>query len=761
MLSYSLEELLSGSHRLSISAIQRRKVWRPIQVELLWDSLLRGFPVGAFIAQEVDNRLDLIDGLQRFSAICLASPKKEDSMRLFYDLLPVEKSNVKRSYHVRAISISHPWGYNLNDEYVDKLSANEIRAAISLLGKEGVNPYNEIFDLDQTWPYKASLPIPFSALLVKASNQDDYVKMVINKVEQLSCQHWKNIYAVEMERVDVISAIASLYEPVSKLWNREIPVLTFSLSGTNLEELELVFRRISNGGTPILTDDLLYSSIKAYMGNIFKDWLENICARESLPAHITGSLIVQAAYIKAKKEPVAALTIEQLRKIHGNKNFNEALNALCKDDVVKESKALLLEGDDGLPSYLVYLICIRTRPVFVLLFALHAFWPDLLVDMVRCKLRALAFILLIERDYVNGIIGSLLTALLSDDVEDFSSLIDTVLLEQLANEAFIPFYSYAEANSRRDGNLAFWKSNRNELLLYAQRGYLMREFGNWNPVLHFDDDMPWDYDHIIPQDWVSYKRSDKRDEAKRSLWELGNFSVLPFSVNRSKKNMAAWTYYEEHEEELLFDEDFECLQKDFISQGMVDIFSSLVERRSKRIYDECYSKLLSVLVPSISALPESIRKRNELIKLLSSVLDVDFIFQVPSKLEGQDSDILYRLEEMTLNQRLSSLSVFDQGRYYLGIGKSLESTVNLAITVLPAPEQGIIEIGIRIINGRNVFDQIYDKAFKVLAEDCEMALSDTFSSWWWLNGKEVSEKDIDEIVHIYKIYQDIITRHGV
>ena len=34
---------------VEIPAMQRGLVWAPNQVELLWDSILRGFPIGAFV----------------------------------------------------------------------------------------------------------------------------------------------------------------------------------------------------------------------------------------------------------------------------------------------------------------------------------------------------------------------------------------------------------------------------------------------------------------------------------------------------------------------------------------------------------------------------------------------------------------------------------------------------------------------------------------------------------------------------------------
>lgn len=73
----------------AIPSLQRGAVWKPQQVELLWDSILRGFPIGALVISEVlknqqscsgkhgsgwatDNISHrLLDGQQRCNAIAL------------------------------------------------------------------------------------------------------------------------------------------------------------------------------------------------------------------------------------------------------------------------------------------------------------------------------------------------------------------------------------------------------------------------------------------------------------------------------------------------------------------------------------------------------------------------------------------------------------------------------------------------------------------------------------------------------------------
>jgi hypothetical protein len=70
--------------RASVPVLQRGLVWNPDQIELLWDSILRGFPIGAIVLSakitgqtkvrdEKDSSIThhLLDGQQRCDAIAL------------------------------------------------------------------------------------------------------------------------------------------------------------------------------------------------------------------------------------------------------------------------------------------------------------------------------------------------------------------------------------------------------------------------------------------------------------------------------------------------------------------------------------------------------------------------------------------------------------------------------------------------------------------------------------------------------------------
>ena len=77
--SFTLRQIASWTSEdseVQIPALQRGLVWKPRQVELLWDSILRGFPIGSFMLSDVVDEKEsgkyyLMDGQQRYNAISI------------------------------------------------------------------------------------------------------------------------------------------------------------------------------------------------------------------------------------------------------------------------------------------------------------------------------------------------------------------------------------------------------------------------------------------------------------------------------------------------------------------------------------------------------------------------------------------------------------------------------------------------------------------------------------------------------------------
>jgi len=76
-LSFGLDEIAkwqlnSENSKIKLPALQRGFVWKVSQMESLWDSILRGFPVGSLLLSKHDNgEYDLLDGQQRATSIAL------------------------------------------------------------------------------------------------------------------------------------------------------------------------------------------------------------------------------------------------------------------------------------------------------------------------------------------------------------------------------------------------------------------------------------------------------------------------------------------------------------------------------------------------------------------------------------------------------------------------------------------------------------------------------------------------------------------
>src|SRR5690554_2664551 len=56
---------------VELPSIQRGFIWKPKQVEDLWDSILRGYAIGSFLFTQSGNKLYLMDGQQRSTSIFL------------------------------------------------------------------------------------------------------------------------------------------------------------------------------------------------------------------------------------------------------------------------------------------------------------------------------------------------------------------------------------------------------------------------------------------------------------------------------------------------------------------------------------------------------------------------------------------------------------------------------------------------------------------------------------------------------------------
>lgn len=190
----------AGELVAALPALQRGAVWKVKQIEELWDSILRQFPIGAFVVSPIDasrgrqkykheqaglppGTHHLLDGQQRATGIAIGFadvwrdevPMDEVRATCWIDL--GEAPNGRDvDFVVRVQTRAHPWGYGRSDPD-SRLSQNRMRAAIKAF--QAVNPGHhetrpEAFPLPLTWPWDSVAPIPLPILLaaIDAVNGD-------------------------------------------------------------------------------------------------------------------------------------------------------------------------------------------------------------------------------------------------------------------------------------------------------------------------------------------------------------------------------------------------------------------------------------------------------------------------------------------------------------------------------------------------------------------------------------------------------------
>ena len=356
---------------LRLPAVQRGKVWNAARVESLWDSIFRGFSIGAFSVQKMKDGLDLLDGQQRSSAVSMgyaAFPpecrsdatkrKHELDSILWIDIAPEAQTlaNSQKKFMFHVTTASQPWGYAASSDETRNvlLSASEKRDAIDGLEWHDLaeKPYP-----GELVPYRAKSPVPFTLLrqfLEEVDARGDanpsigqFVKWCRvrrddaedgngtirwwNWLDCLSSQHesgelgdggtWSTIIHAETRNGKL--------QQVGRVSQLENYFISFTDAGSIADdEIALYFTRVGKGGVRPSDEELAYSVLKSHLGKRFRDEIEEIYSKYGL----------------AQPSRIAHLAIRCFRSIE-KKEFSsapvldEALNICrCRDDD---------EGDSG------------------------------------------------------------------------------------------------------------------------------------------------------------------------------------------------------------------------------------------------------------------------------------------------------------------------------------------------------------------------------------------------------------------------------
>lgn len=412
--SYGLKDIfeLAEKENIELPTVQRGFVWRPYQIENFWDSLLRGYPVGAFVFAKKEGKLDLLDGQQRATSIYLAfcgqdTPCRNSTfkattknLQIFIDLGKPDLAD-NRKYIFRVITKSHPWGYRrgANQKTLETYKINAARSRYKLVNGN----YLET-PLKNFWPHDALRPIPFSfflqsdspeqvASLIEKWETDTNYEIRENDVRLFTVEEiWNDtqkmlrslkVPAIYLDINDVIANSAEVYSPAESKNDEDLQDEEDKLSpveARDTDEIENLFIRLNSGGTPLRGEELNYSILKANIPIELQRKLESACSGMFSPARFVtlAFRLFQHSRAGADKSDALSMRIKakqfQTAIRASNNAFAEYLISIIEENKIPQLRELLSYSPAnpfGLPQFIYNSLAEKAPEVmFILLYRL-------------------------------------------------------------------------------------------------------------------------------------------------------------------------------------------------------------------------------------------------------------------------------------------------------------------------------------------------------------------------------------------------------
>ena len=785
-----ISEWVKDNSKVRIPAIQRGLVWKPNQVELLWDSILRQFPIGAFMLSYKDEMYDLIDGQQRWNAIASGYSTSNDGCILWIDLKPEsvwKEGNTTRKYFIRVTTKAHPWGYEADDK-CNPLKTAQKRAALEEFGVNTDDEYKGIISLTETYPIESGVPIPLCWMVAAGEeySEDKYgfAEYIMDKIGENKVSRM-----FKLKNVDEINAclIAKYHDVFKRLSSFKVPTIRIDQETINkesenksgngtLSDIEILFNRIGTGGTRITERELMYSAVKAYWPELTKE--NDRLAALYMPPHTLISLAFQLVLSDTNKGLERTPDVTKIRKLAGNDGVRNAINNLYLTDGNKSVMSRILSlvdqwltDCDKIPKVLRTTIARESSVVYLLLMAFAKWKEEGQIDPTlkeEALFRATAYYLHWMVGDKFGVANSIYQAVANNPLNEWGTIIKQVLLVScvkgtitplLSPEAFKGLFTIeGDKNWRPNENgrssMPWWLlwdtvSYNREMLLYAQREYMCKRFPNYDPArqdLWEDKNRPWDFDHIIPQDWIHRQRSWRQaytDYCKAWKDNNGNMAAIPFWVNRAKSNEANWEEYKENPTGLLADDDISDFDELFNAMLNSDAkqakcFAEKTFTRMCKIYKEVYALLEPVdfRVGGITFIEKGgTKNRNERMTAIRDILVK----------EGFTAGIYYLYDNIEYPQN----DIDDWTREWMSCGCITENNYYAAFTMVLYQDGSIgdqIEIGLRRLpQTAEHSGKVTEGQLQKLRRYETYELYEDNNSWWHI-CKEISINTDNDII---------------
>jgi len=362
--------------QVSLPKIQRGFVWEPSKVINLWDSLLRGFPIGSFMLSEVaedgstlsESKIQnywLLDGQQRATSIAMGfyNPWSKNMINhqiwslkqlptLWLDMLPQVEDETKL-YFPLLVTKSHPWGYKHNG---DVLSWGERSKALTTYMAELQSDQYTSYPVEKCFPHLAGgLPIPMTMLIEAhqpSDNSDQDFRIKLSSLCNSLPEGWRERYAERFASItdefwkrlrNALRQIESCRVHLNYLSQESAANDRF----TN-DDNSVLFVRLNAGGTPLDGEELIFSMFKSLFPKA-KDAVEESAADFMVPSKLFTlfvRLVLAEQDPRLLWKPVGLRDFKNyLRQEEEGQAFKHSLGEFINDgvaDLMRKARELLL-----------------------------------------------------------------------------------------------------------------------------------------------------------------------------------------------------------------------------------------------------------------------------------------------------------------------------------------------------------------------------------------------------------------------------------
>lgn len=344
--------------RIVLPMIQRGSVWAPHKILDLWDTLLRGMPIGAVMASDakdgkhldmiskvgvdkLGNAVSLVDGQQRTLAMLAGWPnsitKAQRPVSIWVDL--ADEAQNEYQFRLWVATGAQPFGYeriSAGSQTLSKLARYKRRLANIVYEEEVSKDSESLWERDDFMPWEAKFALNLGDLIKNQNNLDEFIEAqrqkkiaalellqreqeknlkydenANNEIENLIKKHFEKVIVSIKKQLDV-TRIEKLKSALANLSVYEFPVIRvakefFEDSQPKKDEnrdppkvedsdppLAVLFKRVGSGGEPLSNADYIYSIIK-YHAEDAHELVEGVLADPHIRAIYTPTSLVMSA----------------------------------------------------------------------------------------------------------------------------------------------------------------------------------------------------------------------------------------------------------------------------------------------------------------------------------------------------------------------------------------------------------------------------------------------------------------------------------